>query len=68
MSDMKNMFASLGIDMATLKKVASLLKDDPKIQELFKNQLKDKGFQENIDEIYSELDEVLNHGKKSPDS
>lgn len=68
MSDIKNMFGSLGIDMATLKKVAGLLKDDPKIQELFKNQLKDKGFQQNVDDIYKELDEVLNHGKKSPDS
>jgi hypothetical protein len=68
MTDVKSTFASLGIDMATLKKVAGLLKDDPKIQELFKNQLKDKGFQQNVEDIYNELDEVLNHGKKSPDS
>jgi len=61
--DIQKIFGNLGIDMATLHRVAGLVKDNPEVQKLFKEQLKDKGFDQSVEELYEELNEVLNHGK-----
>lgn len=61
--DVKKIFDGFGIDMATLHKVAGLMQNNPQIKELFKKQLQEKGFNKSVEQIYSELNEVLNHGK-----
>ena len=55
----------LGIDAATLKKMAHQL-DTPELRETFEKHVQDKGFHEAIAELEQQLNEVFDHAKKSP--
>jgi len=54
---------ALGIDMATLKKMAKQLKDEPLLKQAFEEQLRNEDFEGTVDEFYEELKDILNHGQ-----
>lgn len=54
-----------GMDLATVKAMAKKIQDNPELENAFKQQMRSKGFEGNVEEFYKELEEVLNHGKES---
>jgi hypothetical protein len=65
--DAKEILDAMGISEATLRKMASQLAQEPGVRKLFEAQIQDPAFQDSVDELYDELQEVFNHDK-SPKS
>lgn len=57
----------LKIDKATFEKMArQVAKDHPDLGKIYRDNVRDKGLDQTIAEMQQELQEVLNHVKKSP--
>jgi hypothetical protein len=65
--DFKELFDALGIDEATLRKMAHQMQHDPAVKKLYRQSSKNPGFNDFVDELYDNIEEVFKHDK-SPDN
>lgn len=63
----KKQLDALGIDMATLERVAKTLMDIPELKGVFEKQALKKGSEGNVDKAYNEVKDIFDHNEDAPD-
>lgn len=54
------------MDLTTLRKMAKKI-DSPQLRKLYREQLKQDGFKEGIDELAKEVENLFKHSEDTPD-
>ena len=64
----KRKMRELGIDMATLEKVAKTIeKEVPELQSVLRKQSREKGFEGGVESAYKEVQDIFDHDEVTPD-
>lgn len=67
-ASVKQKLKELGIDTATLIKVAGVVeKEVPELQTILRKHSNKEGFESNVEKIYEEVNDIFDHDKDTPD-
>lgn len=61
LKELKAMMDALGLDKASLEKLARHLMKDPNLRKQFEEQMSNESFRQFVEEGYKELDEAFKH-------
>ena len=51
----------MGINLATLKKMARQMESNPVLKQAFEQQLRNKGFHDTVENFYEEIKDLFDH-------
>ena len=64
----KKKLKEMGIDMATLEKVAKVIEEEvPELKGVLEKQALKKSSEGNVDKAYNEIKDIFDHNKDAPD-